>query len=289
MDNIPVTVFKIFNFAFSMPENKKIKLAILDMYENAPNEGMRCLRSIAEGLGEQVDWKVFDVRYKNEVPDKNFDIYLSSGGPGSPFDGEGKVWEKKYFNLLDSIWSHNQNGYRSKKHFFGICHSFQLLSRHFKLGNVCLRKSPAFGVFPVYKTEIAKQDHFFRRLPDPYYVVDSRNWQVIEPDFEQMKSLGASILSIEKKREHVPLERAVMAMKIGNEMYMTQFHPEADAEGMLRHFANPEKRQTIIDNHGDWKLNDMIQSLSDPDKIPLTRKEVIPSFLRSSVNAELME
>ncbi|MFI5171795.1 MAG: type 1 glutamine amidotransferase [Chitinophagales bacterium] len=271
-----------------MPDQKKIKLAILDMYENVPNEGMRCLRTFAQSLGDQVDWKVFDVRYKNEVPDNNFDIYISSGGPGSPYDGEGKPWENKYFTLLDKIWAHNQNGHSNKKHFFAICHSFQLMSRHFELGNVCKRKSPAFGVFPVYKTEIAKQDHFFRRLPDPYYVVDSREWQLIEPDYNKMQSLGASILAVEKKREHVPLERAVMAIKLSEEIYMTQFHPEADAEGMLRYFANPEKRQIIINNHGDWKLNDMIQSLSDPYKIPLTRKEVIPAFLRSSVNEELM-
>jgi len=74
-----------------MPEAKKLKLAILDMYENAPNEGMRCIKAIAQAHADFVDWKVFDVRHKNEVPGNEYDIYISSGGPGSPFDGEGKV------------------------------------------------------------------------------------------------------------------------------------------------------------------------------------------------------
>jgi len=268
-----------------MPESKKIKLAILDMYEGAANEGMRCIKAIAQAQAGFVDYKVFDVRAKDEIPDKSYDIFISSGGPGSPFDGEGKQWESNYFKLIDQLWAHNSNGHDRKKYFFGICHSFQMLSRHFELGNVCKRKSTAFGVFPIHKTEASKHDKFFRNLPDPYYVVDSRDWQMIEPDLARLAQLKANILAVEKKREHVPLPRAVMAMSLGQYFYLTQFHPEADAEGMLRLFARPEKRDHIINSHGDWKLEDMIRNLSDADKLPLTHKEVIPSFLRTAINA----
>ncbi|HMU68698.1 MAG TPA: GMP synthase [Chitinophagales bacterium] len=271
-----------------MSRERKIKLAILDMYDNAPNEGMRCLKAMVQAVGDKIDWEVFEVRNKDEVPDKNFDIYISSGGPGSPFDGEGKTWEPKFFNLVDQITAHNANGHSRKKYMFAICHSFQLLSRHFELGEVCKRKGTAFGVFPIHKTEHSKRDRYFRNLPDPYYVVDSRDWQLIEPDFAKMTALGASIMAMEKKREHVPLPRAVMAIRLSDEMYMTQFHPEADAEGMLRLFAKPEKRETIRNSHGDWKLEEMVRFLSDQDKIPLTHKEVIPNFLRSSIGALTM-
>jgi len=272
-----------------MPVKKKLKLAILDMYDNAPNEGMRCIKAIAQSFSDDVDWKVFDVRYKDEIPDKQYDLFISSGGPGSPYDGEGKAWESKFFSLVDDVWSHNQSGYQQKKYFFGICHSFQLISIHFGLGNICKRRSNAFGVFPIYKTEAAKHDKYFKHLPDPYYVVDSRDWQLIEPDLDKLTKLGANILAVEKKRDHVPLPRAVMAMSLGEYMYMTQFHPEADAEGMLRLFAKPEKRQSILENHGDWKLDEMIRNLTDQDKLPLTHKEVLPAFLRSSINALKME
>lgn len=268
-----------------MPGDRKIKLAILDMYDDAPNEGMRCIKAMAQAVSSQVDWEVFEVRNKDQVPDKSFDIYISSGGPGSPFDGEGKQWESKYFNLVDDIMAHNSNGHSRKKFMFAICHSFQLLSRHFELGDVCRRKSTAFGVFPIHKTEQSKRDKFFRNLPDPYYVVDSRDWQLIDPDLQKMQSMGASIMAMEKKREHVPLPRAVMAIRLSEEIYMTQFHPEADAEGMLRLFAKPEKRETILNSMGDWKLEEMVRFLSDPEKIPLTHKEVLPNFLRSSIGA----
>ncbi|MGB4930579.1 MAG: GMP synthase, partial [Chitinophagales bacterium] len=65
-----------------MPESKKIKLAILDMYEGAANEGMRCIKAIAQSQAGFVDYKVFDVRAKGEIPDKSYDIFISSGGPG---------------------------------------------------------------------------------------------------------------------------------------------------------------------------------------------------------------
>lgn len=265
-----------------MPAKKKIKLAILDMYDNHPNEGMRCLQALANTKNLHFDWKVFDVRAKNEIPDHQYDIYISSGGPGSPYEGEGTEWEKNYFQLLDKIYAHNENNKRNKKYLFGICYSFQLIARHFQLGTVSERKSTAFGVFPIHKTENAKKDKFFRNLPEPFYAVDSRDWQVIEPNSDQIMQLDATILAIEKKRENVPLPRAIMAMCISNEIYFTQFHPEADAEGMLRYFAIPDKRNHIISKHGDMKLAEMIQFLSEKEKVPLTQKELIPAFLRSA-------
>jgi hypothetical protein len=76
-----------------------------------------------------------------------------------------------------------------------------------------------------------------------------------------------------------------MAVRLSDQFYMTQFHPEADALGMLRYFAMPEKRDHVISRHGDWKLDDMIRSLSDPDKIPLTHDALVPGFIRSAMNA----
>lgn len=270
-------------------QKKKIKLAILDMYDNFPNEGMRNLLLFAEDPSLDVESKVFDVRGKNEVPGTGYDIYISSGGPGSPYDGEGKPWERKYFDLLDKLWAYNANGNPRKKYVFAICHSFQLFARHFKLGEVCERKSTAFGVFPVHKTENAKFDPFFSRLPEPFFAVDSRDWQLIGPDFDHLSALGAVVLSIEKKREHVPLPRAVMAIRLSDYFYMTQFHPEADAAGMLHYFAKPEKRELVIKNHGEWKLDDMVRALHDPEKIPLTRKSLIPAFLFSATEALRMQ
>ena len=77
-------------------ENQTIHVAILDLYEGHANQGMRCIRQIINefGLMHQLNivTKEFDVRLKNELPDTNFDIYISTGGPGSPTASEGKKW-----------------------------------------------------------------------------------------------------------------------------------------------------------------------------------------------------
>jgi len=67
---------------------------------------MRCIKEII--LDEGMEPDIFDARYKNEIPGTGYDIYVSSGGPGSPYDGLGLDWERKYFNLLDYIIDNNQ-------------------------------------------------------------------------------------------------------------------------------------------------------------------------------------
>jgi hypothetical protein len=72
---------------------RKIKIAILDMYEGAANQGMRCLQQLIKEWGENnslnVQPKVFDVRQKCELPDLSYDVFISTGGPGSPLETEG--------------------------------------------------------------------------------------------------------------------------------------------------------------------------------------------------------
>lgn len=69
-------------------EKKNVRVAILDMYEGVANQGMRCLREILNQYGEASDldlqWDEFEVRLQKMVPDLSYDIYISSGGPGSP-------------------------------------------------------------------------------------------------------------------------------------------------------------------------------------------------------------
>ena len=65
-----------------------VRIAILDLYEGQANQGMRCIRQIIQEWGEfhgrEVSWDEFEVRLENKVPDLSYDIYISSGGPGSP-------------------------------------------------------------------------------------------------------------------------------------------------------------------------------------------------------------
>jgi len=264
-----------------------LKIAILDLNNNAPNEGMRCiLQLVRKAEAEapvEVEHKVFNVRGADELPGLEYDIYISSGGPGSPLPSE-EAWEPRYFALIDQLLAHNQTNDR-KKYLFLICHSFQLVSRHLGIGSLSRRKSTSFGIFPMHKTDDGHSEALFNVLPDPLYAVDSRDYQLTQPDWAHIEELGAQVLCLEKIRPHVNLERAIMAIRFTDEVVGTQFHPEADSEGMLRYFLTDEKKNQIIENYGEDKYNEMVASLQDPDKIELTELTIIPTFLRNAIGS----
>lgn len=268
---------------------RQLKLAILDMYDNHPNEGMRCIHQLIQKTKEeeQVDLAVdvFNVRASDELPDLSYDIYISTGGPGSPMPS-ADTWERHYFSLIDRLFAYNRTN-RQKKYVFLICHSFQLVARHFRLGMISKRRSTSFGIFPIHRTDDGHSEPFFKVLPDPLFAVDSRDFQLTSPNWSRIEELGMKVLALEKIRPHVNLERAIMAVRFSNEIFGTQFHPEADSAGMLRYFLTDEKRNQIIENHGEEKYNEMVASLQDPDKIQFTESVIIPSFLRQAIQATL--
>lgn len=262
-----------------------LKIAILDMYAGVANEGMRCIHQLIARtqltLGQDFEVEVFDIRTANNVPDLSFDIYISSGGPGSPLPTT-EAWETPYFALLDQLFNWNNVSSR-KKHLLLICHSFQLISRHLGIGTLSQRKSTSFGVMPMHKTSAGVAEPLLAGLPEPFYAVDSRDYQVTHPDFDRLEELGAEVMCLEKKRPHIPLARALMAVRFTPEVFGTQFHPEADGDGMLRYMLTDTKRQQVIDTYGEAKYHEMVAMLRDPDKIELTESVIIPSFLRRAV------
>jgi len=265
-----------------------LRIAVLDMNAGHANEGMRCIKLLVENFLAQDtttgSYTIFDVRVKNEIPDVDaYDIFVSSGGPGSPLIA-GAAWEPLFFSLLDDILNYNLSHYK-KKHAFLICHSFQLACLHWDLAKVTKRRSTSFGVLPMSRTKSGEQEPVLMGLDDPFYAVDSRDYQVIGPKDWKLDSLDGRVLCIEKSRPHIPLERAVMAIRFTREIFGTQFHPEADAEGMLRHFQKEEKRAQIIKKFGKKKYLEMINFLDDDTKIAKTNAIIIPNFLQQAAIA----
>ncbi len=260
------------------------RLAILDMYDGTPNQGMRCIQEIVRRFeGQLSEWKVYDVRGKAEVPDLNYDIYISTGGPGSPHEGDGH-WDKVFFEWMQSVWDWNLTATEPKKQVFYICHSFQMAVKHFQLAEVSRRRSPSFGTFPVHMTDAGISDPIFDGLPNPFWAADFRHWQVVQPDLARFEAMGAEILALEKIRPHVPLERAIMGIRFSDDIIGVQFHPEADPDGMLQHFLDPERRKTVIDEHSEEKYLGMIDDLNDSSKIQLTHEIILPQFLNRAIN-----
>jgi len=272
----------------SIAEKNKIRVAVIDMNKGVANQGMRGIQEILlryqADTGIDLPFEVFDLRAKGECPGLDYDIYISSGGPGSPYDGEGQVWEQDFFDLLEGIVQHNKRN-ELKKHAFLICHSFQMACRKFHVGNVIRRKSTAFGIFPVFMTGEGKNDLLFSGLPNPFFTVDSRDWQVVNPQDVWFSNAEAEVLALEKERPHVDLERCVMAVRFSREILGTQFHPEADPEGMKMYLLQEDRKKAIVEHHGLQKYEDMLKSLDDPDKLKLTQSVVLPNFLNEALNA----
>lgn len=263
----------------------RLRLAILDLYNGIPNQGMRCIREIAEGFADEIEYDVFDVRVDGAVPDLTYDIYISSGGPGDPRDGEGEGgWQDTWNDWLDGIFAHNKTA-ADKKYVFFICHSFQMATHHFGLADVTARKSISFGTFPVHTTEFGDRDAMFDDLEDPFYAADFRRFQAIQPNEQRLKETGAKVLCLEKIRPHIDLERAIMAIRWSKEIIGVQFHPEADPDGMRAHFSRPDIKLDVVADHGRDKWLQMMDDLANPERITKTHDSILPGFLRRAINA----
>lgn len=258
-----------------------VRVAILDLNNNVPNLGLGNIVDIVKEFSEEVEWQVFDVRHKKEIPDTSWDIYISSGGPGDPLEGDGD-WDKRYYDLIDALWHHNLSN-ANKKYAFFICHSFQMVVHHLKIADIVPRQSMSFGTFPVHKTAKGEKENIFQNLSDPFYVADFRHWQVLNPNVERLEETGAEIIALEKIRPHVDLERAIMAIRFSEEFFGTQFHPEANPVGMLKHFREPDKYHLVLEKFDQEKYQTMIDDIHNPQKLSLTHDEVIPSFMKDAI------
>jgi len=258
-----------------------LRLAILDMNNNVPNKGLGYIQVLVEKYPDIDEYQIFDVRSKNEVPDLSFDIYISTGGPGSPYDfGDG--WDKLYFNLLDQIIDYNNHNDRKKQVFF-ICHSFQIACIYFKIGNLIERPHMSFGIYPVDTTPDTINDDLLYVLPNPFYVADFRYYQVANIDKSDFEGRGFKLLATENKVSQVNNMIAPMAIRFNNEMIGTQFHPEADAIGMIQYLKEDTRKDNIIKEYGMKKYLDMVDHADDPDKIQLTHDLILPNFLNQAI------
>ena len=261
---------------------KDVRIALLDMNNNHTNQGFKNIKEISENFQKQSEENIsitsFDVRHENEIPNiEDFDIFISSGGPGNPHR-EGFEWEQKFADFLDSVYEYNKHN-DAKKYLFLICHSFQLASIHWDLGNICKRKSYSFGVQPIHKTEEGEEEFLFKNLPDPFYAVDSRAYQFIEPNAERFEELNMKMMAIEKSRPHIDLERAIMAVRFSDEIFGTQFHPEANPDGMIENLKDDKNKEAMIENYGMEKYLETVDRINDEDKIVLTQSQILPRFL----------
>ncbi len=264
-----------------MKMNAPVRMAILDMNNNVENMGITSIKRIADRF-PLVDYDVFDVRYKAEVPGPGYDIYISSGGPGDPLDGDG-IWDKAYYDLQDQLWEHNLHA-QHKKYAFFICHSFQMICHHMGIGNITHRPKESFGIVPVMKTEAGMRDPLLKDLHNPFYGADFRRFQVVSPNLKRMKEMGIVITAMEMGEEDNPGGNALMAVRFSDAWFGTQFHPEAHPDGMLHYLRRPEKKEMILNQFGLNTYEEMMHNAIHPDRLTQTRDHVLPGFIKNALD-----
>jgi hypothetical protein len=132
-------------------------------------------------------------------------------------------------------------------------------------------------------TDDGRDDILYHGLSDPFYAADFRDWQVTQPNLEKIHDMGGSILSVEKERPNVLLERATTGIRLNKAMLGVQFHPEADVDGMLMHFGQEHRKNHVIEHHGQEKYDETIARMRHPDFLDLTHRTILPNFLNNAI------
>ena len=275
-------------------KEKEVRVAILSMYRDQESQGMKYLHSILEKQSAahpeyRLSWKVFATRKKNELPEpEDFDFFISTGGPGDPHDGKGLAWENNYFAFLEKIRSDIASG-QKPKYLFSICHSFQLLCRWLNIAEVVPRPETCFGIFSCKPEQSAKEDPLFSRLPDPFLVVENRNWQCIHPDYEKMNELGIQVLARELTPPAPDAEPALLALRLSPYWIATQFHPETNPAEMRAVYSAGKKKDEVLEKYGPGKLEEINSRLDQQNPaLADTFHCLLPGFL-SEAAAEALK
>jgi homoserine O-succinyltransferase len=265
---------------------KKIRIAILSMYKNPEAPGLNYLQRLLKNENAkrpevELSFQIFQTRYNNEMPDtRKFEAFISTGGPGSPHDGKGQKWEGEYFHFLDQVYLQDFPDQKKKFHF-SICHSFQLLCKHFQIAEVNKRPdSDRYGIFFCKNLASQTDDTLYHLLPSQYLMVENRSWQCVKPVMEKMKSLGIQILS----KESEDAEAALLALRISPFWLATQFHPETDPLEMKRTFEGESKKTEVVNKFGAGKWSEIMAMLEKQEpSLNDTYQTLLPGFIQEVI------
>jgi GMP synthase-like glutamine amidotransferase len=271
---------------------RPLRICIVDMNNAHVNQAMRCLRGQVSTFFEHVRRTNPDLpcekvevspRDTNHQVPRDCDMYLSSGGPGSPFDGDGHGWADDYGQFCDHVAESAARGGAGQQALFAICYSFEMVVRHFKVAHIAPRAERKFGVMPIYTTPEGQRHPLLAAFHDRLFAFEHRNWEAIDPDDGRLRALGGKVLARES-RDGVSKGRAILALDVAPGIETVQFHPEADRPGVMNWVARPEQAAAFKATYGDSTYNAMLRTLDDPRRLARTFALVIPGWLVRQFN-----
>lgn len=257
------------------------------------NQAIRCLRGIAAEFFERVRTYNPDLRCElveisprdtNLAIPTDCDLYLSSGGPGSPFDGDGEPWTFDYAHFLDGVVDSVIRGGSDQRSLFAICYSFEVVVRHYALAQIVPRVDRKFGIMPIYTTKVGQQHPLLAPFGDRLFAFEHRNWEAVDVDERKLAAFGGAVLALES-RDGASKGRAILGLDVAPGVEAVQFHPEADRAGVVNWIARPEQAAAFKANYGEVTYQAMLRTLDDPRRLARTYALVIPRWLVRRFNA----
>jgi homoserine O-succinyltransferase/O-acetyltransferase len=270
-----------------------LRVSLVDMNNGVPNEAVRCFRRLLEGFsarvraanpGLSVVLEHVQPRNLGELPSRNADLVLSSGGPGSPHDGWEEPWCTAYRVFLDTLLDRGaQDEERAPKAFL-VCHSFEIAVQHFRFAEMTRRHDLKFAIFPAYLTEEGERTDFLGPFAERLFVWEHRRWQAVGLDATRLAHHQGAVLATESRPGQKDKGEALLALRFGPGLEGTQFHPEADRPGVLAWIHRPEHTAALRDAYGHSLLERMMKTLDDPSRLARTYALLIPGWLTSRFN-----
>lgn len=256
------------------------------------NQAMRCFRRIVDAFFDRVHAKNPTLRCErievsprdtNDPVPRHADLYLSSGGPGSPFDGDHEPWSRDYGAFLDAVASSAQASGEDQKSLFGVCYSYEMIVRHFAFARMARRNGRKFGVMPVYTTRAGQEHPLFAPFGDRLFAFEHRNWEAIDLDESRLETLGGQLLARES-RDGFSKGHALLGFDVTHGIEAVQFHPEADRAGVMNWISRPEQASAFRATYGEETYQAMLRTLDDPSRLARTYALVIPGWMVRSFN-----
>jgi homoserine O-succinyltransferase/O-acetyltransferase len=270
-----------------------LRLSLVDMNNGVANEAVRCFRRLLDAFAVRVRsanprltvvLEHVQPRNLGELPSRQADLILSSGGPGSPHDGWDEPWCNGYRNFLDSIIERTAQRPERAPMAFVVCHSFEIAIQHFRLAEMTRRQDLKFAIFPAYVTEDGAQADYLQPFGERLFVWEHRRWQAVALDASRLRQLQGALLARESRPGQSHKGEALLALRFGPGLEGTQFHPEADRPGVLAWIHRPEHTAALRDAYGHSLLERMMKTLDDPARLARTYALLIPGWLTSRFN-----
>jgi len=269
-----------------------LRVGVVDMNAGHQNQAIRCLGVLIDQLaarvrlvnpGLSVERVHVSPRDKNEKPPTDCDLYLCSGGPGSPYDGDGEAWVDEFSEFLDDVVDDNAAHYGRGKGALAVCYSYEMAVRHFGVAEVAPRASRKFGVMPIYTTGDGQSHPLLSPFGDRLFAFEHRNWEAIHLDESALGRHGGKLLARES-RDGVSKGEALMAFDFAPGVEGVQFHPEADRPGVMAWVARPDQAEAFKLAYGITTYERMLKTIDHPQRIARTFALLIPGWMTRRFN-----